>query len=75
MKSSLVSVSALVFYLLNNEWSVEEDWLVVDDMAETLMISTKEKQTCKKWKSFRSNIGKKEDTPANKTVTLSGKTV
>ena len=43
MKSSLVSVSALVFYLLKNEWNVEEDWLVVDDMTETLMISTQEK--------------------------------
>ena len=46
MKSILVSVSALVFYLLKNEWNVEEDWLVVDDMTETLMIST--------WENFQS---------------------
>ena len=43
MKSSLVSVSALVFSLLKNEWNSEEDWLVVEDMTETLMISTEEK--------------------------------
>ena len=34
------------------------------------MISTQEKSTCEKLKSFRSNIGKKEDTSANKMVTL-----
>ena len=43
MKSSLVLVSALVFYLLKNKLNVEEDWLVVDDMTETLMISNHEK--------------------------------
>ena len=43
MKSSLVLVSALVFYLLKNKKNVEEDWLVVDEMSETLMISTQEK--------------------------------
>ena len=48
MKSSLVSVSALVFYLLKNEWNTEEDWLVVDYMTETLIITTEEKNpTCK----------------------------
>ena len=47
MKSSLVSVSVIVFSLLKNEWNVEEDWLVVDKMTETLMISTQEKNpTC-----------------------------
>ena len=35
-----------------------------------LMISTEEKSTCRKWKSFRSNVGKKEYTLANKTATL-----
>ena len=43
MKSSFVSVSALVFSLLKNERNFEEDWHVVDDMTENLMISTKEK--------------------------------
>ena len=43
MKSSLVLVSALVLYLLKIEWHIEEDWLVVDDMTETLMIQTQEK--------------------------------
>ena len=40
MKSRLVSVSALVFSLLKNEWGFEEYWLVVDNIMETLMIST-----------------------------------
>ena len=49
IKSSLVSVSALVFSLLKNELNVDEDWLVEDDMTETLMISTEEEHsTCKK---------------------------
>ena len=43
MKSSLVSVSALVFSLLKNEWNAEEDWLDLDDTTENLMISTEEK--------------------------------
>ena len=43
IKSSLVSVSALVFYLLKNEWNAEEDWIAIYDMTETLMISTEEK--------------------------------
>ena len=74
MKSSLFSVSALVFYLLKSEWNVEEYWIVVDDITETLMISTQENNsTRKKWKGFRSNIGKKEDTLANKTATLTEK--
>ena len=44
MKSRLVSVSVLVFTLLKNELNVEEDWLMVYDMAETLIISTEEKK-------------------------------
>ena len=43
MESSLVSVSALVFSLFENELNVEEYWLVVDYMILTLMISTQEK--------------------------------
>ena len=36
------------FFLLKNERNVEEDWLVVDNIMETLMISTEEKNpTCK----------------------------
>ena len=48
MKSSLVSVLTLVLYLLNNESNVEEFWLVVDDITETLMISTQEKNLTRK---------------------------
>ena len=70
MKSSLVFVSALVFYLFKNEWNVEENWLLVDYITETLMISTEKNPTCKKLKGFRSNVGKKEDALANKTATL-----
>ena len=71
MKLSLVLVSELVFYLLKNEWNVEEYWLVVDGMTETLGISTEEENsTGKKWKSFRSNVGKKEDTLENETAML-----
>ena len=70
MKSSLVSVSALVFSLLKNEWKFEEGWLVVDYIMENLMISTWDNSTCKKWNSFRNNIGKKEETSSNKIVTL-----
>ena len=43
MESSLVLASALLFSLLKNEWNVEEDWLVVDNMTETLMISSQQK--------------------------------
>ena len=47
---------------------------MVDNMVETLMISNQEKNsTCKKLKSFRSNIGKEVDTLANKTATLTKK--
>ena len=42
IKSSLVSISALVFSSLKKEWNFEEDWLVVDYMMETLIISTQE---------------------------------
>ena len=74
MKLSLVSVSALVFYLLKNEWNVKEDWLVVDDMMEKFNnINSRKNSTCKKWKSFGSNIGNKEDTLANKNATLTEK--
>ena len=45
MKSSLVSVSSLVFSLLKNEWNVEEYWLAVENMMETVMIST--------WENFQ----------------------
>ena len=40
MKSSLVPVYALVYYLVKNELNAEEHWLVVDKMTETLLIST-----------------------------------
>ena len=53
MKSSLISVSALVLYLLKIEWHIEEDWLVVDDMTETLMIQTQEKIELVKMKEFQ----------------------
>ena len=43
IKSSLVYVSTIVLYLLENEWNGEEDWLVIDDMMETLMIPTQER--------------------------------
>ena len=47
---------------------------MVDDMTENLMISTEEKNpNCKKFKSFISNVGKKEDALANKTATLTKK--
>ena len=43
-------------------------------MKETLMISTEEKYTTsKKWKVCRSNVGKKEDTLANKMAILTDK--
>ena len=48
MKWSLVLVYALFFSLFKNKWNVEEDWLVVDDMTETLMISTQEKYPTRK---------------------------
>ena len=43
IQSSLVSVSALVFYLFKNEWNTEEYWIAIDNMTKTLMISTEEK--------------------------------
>ena len=52
MKSSLVSVSALVSSLLENELNDEWDWLVLDDMTETLMISTWETFQLVKMKEF-----------------------
>ena len=71
MKSILVSVSALVFFLFKNERNVKEDWLVVNDMTISLTISTEEtNSTCENFKSFRSGFGKKEYALANKTATL-----
>ena len=43
IKSILVLVSSLVFSFLKHEWNAEEDWIVVDDMTETLMILAEEK--------------------------------
>ena len=74
MRSSLVSVYAPVFYLLKNEWNFEENWLAEDDMMKIYNdINLRKFSACKKWNSFRSNIGKKEGTSANNTVTLTEK--
>ena len=72
MKSSLFSVSSPVFSFLKDEW---EYWLAEGEMMENLMISTWEISQLVKMKDFRGNIGRKEEKLANKTITLTGKTV
>ena len=46
---------------------------MVDNMTETLIISTEEKNQLVKMKDFRSNVGNKEDILANKTAALTRK--
>ena len=52
IKSSLVSVSAIVFTSLINKWSVGGGLILVDEMMETWIISTWEISQILKMKEF-----------------------
>ena len=73
IKSSFVSVSAHVFSLLNNKWYFDNDWLAEYHMMENVWCQLEKISARKKWKSFSSNIGKREIALTNKTVTLTEK--